>query len=115
MVGRADPQGGRRTLRIAPIRFSGGGRRPCWRRDGARHRRGVGHRARAAVALARAGHDVEVTWLREEAAAEATAAEVREAGRRAVLGPIDIADPAGAAVAVERWRLQAAERNRSPW
>ncbi|MCW2634264.1 MAG: fabG8 [Blastococcus sp.] len=36
-----------------------------------------------AVALAEQGHDVGVTWYRDEAAAEATAEEVRAAGRRA--------------------------------
>ena len=44
---------------------------------------GIG--AAAARALARAGHDVAINWLDDQAAAEAVAAEVRAAGRRAVL------------------------------
>ncbi|MFN6956186.1 MAG: SDR family NAD(P)-dependent oxidoreductase, partial [Acetobacteraceae bacterium] len=44
---------------------------------------GIG--AAAARALAAAGHDVAVNWLDDRAAAEAVAADVRAAGRRAVL------------------------------
>jgi len=44
---------------------------------------GIG--AAAARALAAAGHDVAINWLDDEAAAEAVAADVRAAGRRAVL------------------------------
>ncbi|CAH0303443.1 SDR family NAD(P)-dependent oxidoreductase [Roseomonas sp. CECT 9278] len=44
---------------------------------------GIG--AAAARALAMAGHDVAINWLDDQAAAEAVAADVRAAGRRAVL------------------------------
>jgi 3-oxoacyl-[acyl-carrier protein] reductase len=44
---------------------------------------GIG--AAAARALAAAGHDVAINWLDDEAAAQAVAADVRAAGRRAVL------------------------------
>jgi 3-oxoacyl-[acyl-carrier protein] reductase len=44
---------------------------------------GIG--AAAARALAAAGHDVAINWLDDLAAAEAVAADVRAAGRRAVL------------------------------
>ena len=44
---------------------------------------GIG--AAAARALAAAGHDVAINWLDDQAAAEAVAADVRAAGRRAVL------------------------------
>jgi NAD(P)-dependent dehydrogenase (short-subunit alcohol dehydrogenase family) len=43
-----------------------------------------------AVTLAKAGMDVGVTWLRDETAAEATADEVRAAGRRAVVSQLDV-------------------------
>jgi NAD(P)-dependent dehydrogenase (short-subunit alcohol dehydrogenase family) len=42
------------------------------------------------VALAEQGCDVGITWYREEAAAEATAAEVRDLGRRAELRHLDL-------------------------
>jgi 3-oxoacyl-[acyl-carrier protein] reductase len=44
---------------------------------------GIG--AAAARALAAAGHDIAINWLDDQAAAEAVAADVRAAGRRAVL------------------------------
>ncbi len=44
---------------------------------------GIG--AAAARALAAAGHDVAINWLDDQTAAEAVAADVRAAGRRAVL------------------------------
>jgi 3-oxoacyl-[acyl-carrier protein] reductase len=44
---------------------------------------GIG--AAAARALAAAGHDVAINWLDDQAAAEAVAADIRAAGRRAVL------------------------------
>jgi NAD(P)-dependent dehydrogenase (short-subunit alcohol dehydrogenase family) len=44
---------------------------------------GIG--AAAARALAAAGHDVAINWLDDHAAAEAVAADIRAAGRRAVL------------------------------
>jgi hypothetical protein len=43
-----------------------------------------------AVALARQGCDVGITWYREEAAAEATAEEVRGLGRRAEVRHVDL-------------------------
>lgn len=42
-----------------------------------------------AVALARAGHDVAVTWHTDEAGARETAVEVEDVGRRAVVGRLD--------------------------
>lgn len=53
-----------------------------------------------AVALARAGHDVGVTWLADEAAAHDTAARVREAGTAAHVHPLDVRDPEGSRAAV---------------
>jgi 3-oxoacyl-[acyl-carrier protein] reductase len=44
---------------------------------------GIG--AAAARAFAQSGHDVAINWLDDQAAAEAVAADVRAAGRRAVL------------------------------
>ena len=46
----------------------------------------------AAVALAQAGLDVGVTWHRDEPGAQDTAAEVRRAGRRAVVAQLDTTD-----------------------
>lgn len=43
-----------------------------------------------AVALAEQGHDVGVTWHRDEAAGQATVEEVRSLGRRAELRPLDL-------------------------
>ncbi|MFQ1003979.1 SDR family oxidoreductase [Modestobacter sp. SSW1-42] len=43
-----------------------------------------------AVALAEAGHDVGLTWYRDQAAGEATAEEVRATGRRAELRHLDL-------------------------
>jgi NAD(P)-dependent dehydrogenase (short-subunit alcohol dehydrogenase family) len=43
-----------------------------------------------AVALAEAGFDVGITWRREHDAAEATAAEVRDLGRRAEVRRLDL-------------------------
>jgi NAD(P)-dependent dehydrogenase (short-subunit alcohol dehydrogenase family) len=43
-----------------------------------------------AVALARQGCDVGITWYRDEAAGEATAEEVRSLGRRAEVRPLDL-------------------------
>jgi NAD(P)-dependent dehydrogenase (short-subunit alcohol dehydrogenase family) len=45
-----------------------------------------------AVALAQAGMDVGITWLDDEAGAEATAEEVRAAGRNAVVAHLDVSD-----------------------
>lgn len=51
---------------------------------------GIG--AATAVALARAGCDVGITWHSDREGAEATAAAVREAGARAVLSQFDATD-----------------------
>ena len=53
-----------------------------------------------AAALAGAGADVAVNWLDDAEAAEATAAEVRAAGRRAELFQGDVADVAATAAMV---------------
>lgn len=45
-----------------------------------------------AVALARAGLDVGVTWHSDEEGAEETAAEIRELGRRAVVARLDVTE-----------------------
>jgi NAD(P)-dependent dehydrogenase (short-subunit alcohol dehydrogenase family) len=48
-----------------------------------------------AVALARAGCDVGITWHADEAGARETAAEVHRLGRGAEVRPLDLADRAG--------------------
>lgn len=50
-----------------------------------------------AVALAREGHDVGITFRSDEEGAHATAEEVRSTGRRAEVRRMDLADPAAAA------------------
>ena len=55
-----------------------------------------------AVALARDGCDVAITWHRDEAGAEATAREVREHGRAAVVAPLDLTVRAAVAPTVRR-------------
>jgi NAD(P)-dependent dehydrogenase (short-subunit alcohol dehydrogenase family) len=45
-----------------------------------------------AVALAASGHDVGVTWHRDEAGAQETAAEVRQAGVKAEVAHLDTSD-----------------------
>jgi NAD(P)-dependent dehydrogenase (short-subunit alcohol dehydrogenase family) len=55
-----------------------------------------------AVALAEAGMDVGVTWHEDEAGAEATAAQVRSAGRRAAVAQLDTTDLAGCGVVIDR-------------
>jgi NAD(P)-dependent dehydrogenase (short-subunit alcohol dehydrogenase family) len=45
-----------------------------------------------AVALARAGMDVGITWHSDESGARATASEVEEHGRRAVVRQLDVTD-----------------------
>ena len=50
-----------------------------------------------AVALARAGHDVGLTWHTDQDGAQDTAREVREAGRRAEVRRLDLTDPASGA------------------
>ena len=54
--------------------------------------RGIG--AAAAVAAARAGHDVVVNYAHDAAAAERVAAQVRGLGRRALVVAADVADEA---------------------
>ena len=54
-----------------------------------------------AVALARAGCDVGVTWFRDEAAGAATVEEVRALGRRAELRHLDLTDLPAAADVVD--------------
>jgi len=48
-----------------------------------------------AVALARAGMDVGITWYRNQQAGEATAEEVRATGRQAVVTHLDLSDLSG--------------------
>jgi NAD(P)-dependent dehydrogenase (short-subunit alcohol dehydrogenase family) len=55
-----------------------------------------------AVALARAGHDVGITFHTDEEGAEETAALVERLGRRAVVEELDLADGDAAARVVER-------------
>jgi NAD(P)-dependent dehydrogenase (short-subunit alcohol dehydrogenase family) len=47
-----------------------------------------------AVALARAGYDVGITWHSDESGARETATEVEATGRRAAVQRLDLADPA---------------------
>ena len=54
-----------------------------------------------AVALARRGHDVGVTWHTDEAGARETAALVAGEGRRAVVGRLDLASGEAVTTAVE--------------
>jgi NAD(P)-dependent dehydrogenase (short-subunit alcohol dehydrogenase family) len=54
-----------------------------------------------AVALAEQGCDLGITWFREEAAAEATAEEVRALGRRAEVRHLDLTRLPGAADVVD--------------
>ncbi|MGY1662665.1 SDR family oxidoreductase [Geodermatophilus sp. SYSU D00705] len=54
-----------------------------------------------AVALAEAGCDIGITWYREQAAAEATAEEVRGLGRRAEVRHLDLTQLPGAADVVD--------------
>ncbi|WP_198373395.1 SDR family NAD(P)-dependent oxidoreductase, partial [Roseomonas rosulenta] len=52
-------------------------------------------------ALAAAGHDVAINWLDDQAAAEAVAADVRAAGRRAALVQGDVGTAASCAALVQ--------------
>jgi NAD(P)-dependent dehydrogenase (short-subunit alcohol dehydrogenase family) len=54
-----------------------------------------------AVALARQGFDLGITWFRDEAAGEATAEEVRALGRRAEVRHLDLTRLPGAADVVD--------------
>lgn len=56
----------------------------------------------AAIVLAQRGYDVAVGYRGDTAGASVTATAVRQAGQRAQTFPLDLADPPGAAVAVER-------------
>ena len=56
----------------------------------------------AAVALAADGFDVGITWHNDESGAEATAAEVREHGVRAVVTRLDVADIPACGEVVDR-------------
>lgn len=60
---------------------------------------GIG--AATAVALARAGMDVGITWHSDKEGAEQTAEQVRAAGGRAVITRFDATDPDGALAALE--------------
>ncbi len=51
---------------------------------------GIG--AATAIALARAGMDVGITWHADEQGARETAAKVEELGRRAPIAPLDVGD-----------------------
>ena len=55
-----------------------------------------------AIALAEAGCDVGVTWHRDEAGAEETAAGVRAAGRKAAVARLDLEHLDGAAGVIDR-------------
>jgi NAD(P)-dependent dehydrogenase (short-subunit alcohol dehydrogenase family) len=55
-----------------------------------------------AIALARRGHDVGITWHTDEPGAHRTAELVREQGRRAVVGRLDLAAGEAAAAAIDR-------------
>lgn len=66
--------------------------------------RGIG--AAAAIALARAGHDVAITYLANEAAAKHTAEQVESFGRRAVTIQADQGDADVAVAVVERTVLE---------
>jgi NAD(P)-dependent dehydrogenase (short-subunit alcohol dehydrogenase family) len=54
-----------------------------------------------AVALARDGFDVGITWHEDEAGAQATAAEVRDAGARAEVRRLDLGDAAAGPAVVD--------------
>jgi NAD(P)-dependent dehydrogenase (short-subunit alcohol dehydrogenase family) len=55
-----------------------------------------------AVALAKAGMDVGITWHSDADGAQQTASEVRTLGRRAVVAHLDTSDMAGAAPVIGR-------------
>jgi NAD(P)-dependent dehydrogenase (short-subunit alcohol dehydrogenase family) len=54
-----------------------------------------------AVALAQAGYDVGITWRSDDGGAHHTARMVRDAGRRAEVAQLELADPAGAARVID--------------
>jgi NAD(P)-dependent dehydrogenase (short-subunit alcohol dehydrogenase family) len=55
----------------------------------------------SAVALARSGFDVGITWRSDEAGAQECAAQVRDAGRRAEVRHLDLSDAANGPAVVE--------------
>ena len=55
-----------------------------------------------AVALARAGCDVGITWHSDEEGAEGTADEVRSAGRKSAVARLDLSDPASASDVIDQ-------------
>lgn len=64
--------------------------------------RGLG--AAMALALARDGHDIMLTYREAAAAADGVVAQILALGRRALALPLDVADPAGFPAFVERLR-----------
>jgi len=54
-----------------------------------------------AVALAKAGYDVGITWHEDEEGAEGTVSEVRSAGAKAEVRRLDLDDPASGAAVVD--------------
>ncbi|MCE4556918.1 SDR family NAD(P)-dependent oxidoreductase [Roseateles cellulosilyticus] len=64
--------------------------------------RGLG--AAMALALARDGHDILLTYREAAGAAEAITAQIRSLGRRALALPLDVADTAGFPAFVEQVR-----------
>jgi NAD(P)-dependent dehydrogenase (short-subunit alcohol dehydrogenase family) len=64
--------------------------------------RGLG--AQMALALARDGHDIVLTYREAATAAEAVVAQIQALGRRAQALPLDVADAAGFAAFAERVR-----------
>ena len=65
---------------------------------------GIG--AAAAIALARAGHDVMVNYSRSEDAARETAAACEAAGARASIGKCDVSDDAGVRSMVDEFERE---------
>ena len=55
-----------------------------------------------AIALARAGMDVGITWHTDEAGAQGTAEEVRKVGRKAVVARLDTTDLPGCGDVIDR-------------
>ncbi|MBW8844876.1 MAG: SDR family oxidoreductase, partial [Burkholderiales bacterium] len=64
--------------------------------------RGLG--AQMALALARDGHDIVLTYREAAAAADAVVAQIQALGRRALALPLDVADSAGLAAFAARLR-----------
>lgn len=66
--------------------------------------RGIGRAT--ALGLAADGHDVAITWRRDEGAAQATAGEVEDLGRRALVVRADVSDPEECAAAAGRVEVE---------